>query len=210
MDVGAPGFTPYPWQNPLLPVDVNNDGLVVPLDVLLLINDINTGGTRSLPLVPSGANRVPPYLDASGDNFLAPADVLLVINYINTHLVASSEGEAVALATLSSGLEGWPSYDAAPAAYLPNVPPVQRADTVSNAAYPWSATYQSLVPTRPADGETQLPSVGTSSNERDLPGHATRTAPPGDLDRDLAQWEAILSDIAEDVLRGRQQGARNR
>ncbi len=82
---GAPGQTLHPWQNPVLPYDVSNDGHVAPLDVLILINDINAHGTRSLPIVPSGPSYLPPYLDPSGDDGIAPADVLIVINYINAN-----------------------------------------------------------------------------------------------------------------------------
>ena len=38
-----------PWQN-TSPCDVNDDGLVTPLDVIILINDINLHGARLLSL----------------------------------------------------------------------------------------------------------------------------------------------------------------
>ena len=68
------------WRNPVDAVDVDGDGFVVPLDALVVINDINANGARALPAVrTAGAN----YLDTSGDQFLAPQDALIVINYIN-------------------------------------------------------------------------------------------------------------------------------
>jgi hypothetical protein len=85
------------WQNPHHPCDVNGDGFIKPVDVLVLINDINAHGSRKLtaPLTLSP----PPFLDPTGDDRVAPVDVLTVINYINAHgsgpipLVSGGEGE---------------------------------------------------------------------------------------------------------------------
>jgi hypothetical protein len=74
-------FTPSPWQNQMLPADVDASGDVNPLDVLALINDINQYQSRSLIGSPSGA---PPYLDVNGDRSVSPLDVLMVINYLNS------------------------------------------------------------------------------------------------------------------------------
>jgi hypothetical protein len=87
---------PSPWQNPTLPENVNNQGGVDPLDVLLLINEINRGGSRALQ---GSGLTAPPYWDPTGDRVLDPLDVLLVINYINRNGVGpsssgSGEGEA--------------------------------------------------------------------------------------------------------------------
>ena len=69
-----------PWQNQLLNEDVDNKGSVDPLDVLILINEINRNGSR--PLDGSGLTS-PPYYDVNGDRSLGPIDVLQVINFIN-------------------------------------------------------------------------------------------------------------------------------
>ncbi len=37
------------WQNPARPLDVNNNGIIAPLDALLLINKLNTSTTAELP-----------------------------------------------------------------------------------------------------------------------------------------------------------------
>jgi hypothetical protein len=101
--LGAPGANehPRPWQNPRSLVDVTDDGLITPLDVLALINEINTNDARLLPVPP-----VPPYLpiayfDVTGDNQIAPLDVLFVINDLNTHgsrPVPEGENAALTLA----------------------------------------------------------------------------------------------------------------
>ncbi len=69
------------WQNPLHPYDVNADGQTSPIDVLTLINDINSSGSRGL--VPLISPSPPPYLDPSGDGQITPNDVLVVVNYLN-------------------------------------------------------------------------------------------------------------------------------
>jgi hypothetical protein len=87
---------PSPWRNPSLPEDVSGGDGVNPLDVLLLINEINLSGPRSLAGTNQGSQ---PYLDVDGDRSLGPLDVLMVINYINTISVSPNgggEGESTA------------------------------------------------------------------------------------------------------------------
>ncbi len=68
------------WQNPLYHLDVNDDGNVTPLDVLLVINDLNSRGSRILPARgPSDTE----YLDSTGDGAVSPLDVLVIINALN-------------------------------------------------------------------------------------------------------------------------------
>jgi hypothetical protein len=76
------------WQNPTLNLDVNDDGHISPIDALLVINYLNTGGPSKLP----DTQPAPPYLDPSGDENASAIDVLLIINYLNSH--PSGEGEA--------------------------------------------------------------------------------------------------------------------
>lgn len=83
---------PFPWQNPANNMDVNNDGLVVPLDVLILINHLNEFGPHELTATTSSP---PPFLDVNGDNTIAPIDVLIVINRLND--AATAEGETVGI-----------------------------------------------------------------------------------------------------------------
>jgi hypothetical protein len=72
-----------PWQSHTHPCDVNVDGKIEPLDVAVIVNELNAGGARSLP-VPYDPGGIPPaYWDVSGDGILAPSDALLVVNYVN-------------------------------------------------------------------------------------------------------------------------------
>jgi hypothetical protein len=88
VDLGSPitvAQVLHPWQNPVYRWDINDDGVVTPLDVLSAINELNRNGPRQLPVPPQPPLAPPPYYDVSGDNWLAPLDALLVINYLNLH-----------------------------------------------------------------------------------------------------------------------------
>jgi len=69
------------WQNSTLPLDVNQSGIVEPIDALILINDINQSGMRPLGTKPTDYRG--PMLDTNGDGSLSVMDVLLVINSFN-------------------------------------------------------------------------------------------------------------------------------
>jgi hypothetical protein len=101
-DLAIGNQTDYPWQNPVTPLDVNSDGRVVPLDVLLLINDINAHNVRRLPMPASSDPGYGRYLDVNRDFLLSPRDVLMVINYLNSQGPLSGqtgEGEAIPAST---------------------------------------------------------------------------------------------------------------
>ncbi|MFT5522472.1 MAG: hypothetical protein ACI9G1_003862 [Pirellulaceae bacterium] len=68
------------WTNPTDAYDVDGNGRVEPLDVLLIINRLNATGPQALPDPPEGP---PPYFDVSGDGRIAPIDALQVVNRIN-------------------------------------------------------------------------------------------------------------------------------
>jgi hypothetical protein len=71
------------WHNLALAVNVNNDSSVDPLDVLVLINYLNTYGTRSLDDEVDGP-RSEHFLDVDNDGGTSPLDVLIVINWLNS------------------------------------------------------------------------------------------------------------------------------
>jgi hypothetical protein len=83
------------------PLDVNDDGFVSPIDVLVVINSLNDTGSRSL--VSSGGEGESSrfYIDTNADGHLSPIDVLLVINYLNDNTRGAGEGEG------SDGLSAW-------------------------------------------------------------------------------------------------------
>ncbi len=90
-----------PWQNPRNPLDTDADGSIVPLDALLVINELNSeqysdpasGELQTRPVPP---NPAPVYLDVNGDNFVSPSDALQVINFLNSVALSgavNAEGE---------------------------------------------------------------------------------------------------------------------
>lgn len=68
------------WQNPVQPLDVDNDSSISPLDVLVVINSINQGNIGPFETINVADGY---YLDADGDGQLSPLDVLAIINYLN-------------------------------------------------------------------------------------------------------------------------------
>ncbi len=92
--LAAPGSNqhPTPWQNPVDRFDVNGDGSVAPIDVLVVINELNEFGSRQLPVPPLTPNVPRQYIDVSGDNSVGPIDALQIINILNA-IVAGGEGE---------------------------------------------------------------------------------------------------------------------
>lgn len=79
--------------------DVNEDGIVSPLDVVLVINHLNLAATAAIH---------PGFradLDVNRDGSNGPIDVILIINYLNRMIAGGGEGEssqAITLATENS------------------------------------------------------------------------------------------------------------
>ena len=81
-----------PWQNNRLPNDVDDDTFMSPLDVLAVVNELNSPQyhtPQNARLVPRTAGKLP-YFDVDGDGFVSPLDALIIINAINR---GSSGGE---------------------------------------------------------------------------------------------------------------------
>lgn len=68
------------WQNSFLPNDVDGTSYVNPLDVLMVINEINLKGSRELPEAKPPEE---PFCDVNGDRRLDPTDALTIIDAIN-------------------------------------------------------------------------------------------------------------------------------
>ena len=87
--------TVYPWYNGIQARDVNDDQFVTPLDVLWIINRLNTTGSHELS-TSRDEGVVKPYLDVTRDQYMSPLDALFVINYLNRQSTAGepeAEGE---------------------------------------------------------------------------------------------------------------------
>jgi Dockerin type I domain/Cadherin-like domain len=73
---GAP-----PWQNKHWALDVNNDGRLDPVDVLVVINALNRLGLADLSRQPPPGSET--FVDVNGDRKLTPIDALILINALN-------------------------------------------------------------------------------------------------------------------------------
>ncbi len=81
----TPNPSSWYWSNNFLPtnptnaLDVTGNGPVDPLDVLVIINAINSIGVGPIPALPVFLG----HLDTNANGMVDPLDVLIVINYLN-------------------------------------------------------------------------------------------------------------------------------
>ncbi len=71
-----------PYHNDVNPYDVDGDGVLTPLDPLVLINYINDKGVGPISAPGEGEDSVPD-LDVDGDGEVSPIDILILINKLN-------------------------------------------------------------------------------------------------------------------------------
>ena len=88
------GLAPPAWHYLDVPEDVDVSGDVVPLDALLIVNDLNNRGARQLP-APTEGDSPPPYFDVSGDGWLTSLDALRVVNWLNANMSGESEATVI-------------------------------------------------------------------------------------------------------------------
>jgi hypothetical protein len=101
IDIGAfesaiiPDPSPVPWQNPAKAQDVNGNGMVSPVDALIVINELLISGPHVLPA--SKPEGTPPYfLDVSGNGRVSSQDVLMVVNFLLSASIVASASPAQA------------------------------------------------------------------------------------------------------------------
>jgi hypothetical protein len=70
------------WHNVVLPMDVDDSRLVTPLDALVVIDDLNARGIRTVPEQRPDQGDV--LCDVDGDGWFTPLDALVVINALNS------------------------------------------------------------------------------------------------------------------------------
>ena len=83
---------------------MNADGSVSPIDAVLIINSLNSSGSRALPqgVVGEGpqASSTPTYYDVDNDGHISPIDAVLVINLLNAEGLGPN-GEKVSYSILT-------------------------------------------------------------------------------------------------------------
>ncbi|MCH2123195.1 MAG: dockerin type I domain-containing protein [Pirellulaceae bacterium] len=72
------------WQNPHNANDVNDDGFTSPIDLLLVINELNLYGPHILTHPTTAEDAPPPYLDRNGDGHISLQDAILIIECMNS------------------------------------------------------------------------------------------------------------------------------
>lgn len=90
----------FPFHNKNLPLDVDQDLSVSPLDVLCIINQLNRYPAGRPKAVPRAT--IDTLFDVDRDNSVTPTDVLMVINFLNTRSNGVGEGE---------GLDGMKAFE---------------------------------------------------------------------------------------------------
>ena len=90
------GAGPDPvWQNSENPLDINDDGIVTPRDVLVGINALNdgdiVGANGHLPEARPQDDSAP-FFDVNGDDLFTPVDLLQVINELNLQVAEGESG----------------------------------------------------------------------------------------------------------------------
>lgn len=90
-----------PLQNTVNQLDVNNDGSVSPIDVLMVVNYLNSAGVDAMaeapndeiqPVAPRETDLKWMYVDVNGDRSASALDALLIINHLNRQTTVQSEG----------------------------------------------------------------------------------------------------------------------
>ena len=183
---------PNAWHNYLEPNDVDGKDGVTPLDVLLIIEYLNSHPDNTS--LPTEQFSPPRYYDVSDADGCTPLDVLMVIQSINANSVGSAEGELVESAvgpfvSISSQAVGdWtgdrnPVFPKKPGFYSRSVPSLLGEDQA-----------------RP-----RRPSVRLSLTYDEQRGDDRAVSPrpdprlPDVLGADLTYLDSILPDIVEDI-----------
>jgi hypothetical protein len=76
------------WHNVEQPTDINDDSYTTSLDSLIVINELNAGGSRHLEdfrqLVADASDEFPAHIDVNGDGNLTPSDAMAIIYELNS------------------------------------------------------------------------------------------------------------------------------
>ncbi len=89
-----------PLHNKEMPLNTNNDRFISPIDVLIVINHLNSRENRKFDysIEAVGDNNLRQdesffYLDPTGDGYVSPLDALVIINELNRRSGGGGEGE---------------------------------------------------------------------------------------------------------------------
>ncbi|MBM4091058.1 MAG: hypothetical protein FJ276_16795, partial [Planctomycetes bacterium] len=184
------------------PLDVNADGVVTPIDALLVINNLNGNGSYRF----QGAAPKAPYLDVDMNGFAAPMDALLVINYLNSAGVGEGEGEASRYGDAGSASL---AADAVTATTPPAGEGLLSGSLLAGTGASTSAATPATVELRSSsDATSDVPQVsGESAAAHPKGGVALADDAAAQLAAAMREdaLEILLGDLAADVLTARRQ-----
>ncbi len=182
-----------PWQNAQnrFNVDNNPQGIVSPLDALLVINHISRVGSGELP-IPEQA--VKHFVDVDGDNRVTPLDALLIINHLRQSTQGAPDGGG---AELASVVDSTPEEQ-------PNVVRGERPTELPQPPHGRAEEQLSQRPERPADlpeRPTDLPEQALAQrsdrSDGERPTAPVDTGRPSEPGRpDPAQWDQLLLEVS--------------
>lgn len=180
------------WTNPLLPCDVDGNGLVSPLDALLVISYLNSQpGDASLPAAPSSPSR---YYDVNGDGLATAADALLVVNAINAREAGQvGEGESALRAAGPAIAVTDPREIDPPTPARTPLPRNVREHKVSHSLAIRAAAEPLRPEYLPAGGPARSPAASFAPS----PALCRAAASPAD------EWETVLAAISADAAEAR-------
>ncbi len=146
------------WHNSTNPYDVDGNKFVSPIDVLLVIDELNKRGGY---LLPDSRPALKPFYDVTGDGYISPIDVLRVIDYLNRRgegemTGADGEGETADVTTgtqptFARGLSGIPRPTALSALQGDTKTVTERRD--QSPVRNWLSSLNPIEPAAPAVGE---------------------------------------------------------
>ena len=185
------GNADRPWHNAASPFDVDGQGVVSALDVLIVINYINVHpGQAALPSAPVQSH---PFYDVNHDGQCTSLDVLMVINCINGGATSTAgEGEAATAIVVPVRSGAYPSAtvgQSASVAVLPQTVNWRNVESVEEDAptAAWGVA---------SGAETN------SSGDRGLARCSQAGKKLPRFDTDVFEIDTVLTDIAGDVARG--------
>jgi hypothetical protein len=155
------------WQNPQNVFDVNGDGDITPLDVLLVISYVNGSVNGALPPVQPGSPPPPPFVDVNGDGVVTAQDVLWIINQINIQN-GSGTGEEDAEGEPSAAETAPSASSAAQLVVASALVPVPAEVYVAPALWPATANAPPQVLYAPATVSTPVPAPAEKTAEETL------------------------------------------
>jgi hypothetical protein len=184
-----------PWQNPALEetgrfgVDVDNDGVIQPLDVLRNINLLNARGPLILPVPAGGEVISPAFPDVNGDSKSTPLDALVQINDLNLRRARAVPFEVP------------PAMAAAEAGEGESLGPLDRSVLDVEMGHSGLATWQQASVFRDGAVPNGFPALASPR-----PARTRASRPPAEphapsADDDWRVWESALAVVAEDVAR---------